>query len=80
MDEKRLKEANSLQEDIKNIEKVLAAHKGRKWIRAVFEKKKTIGIICPFYEELFYSVRFQNELAEWLEQKREQYQREFNSI
>ena len=79
MVEKKLEEANALKEDIKNIERVLEAHKGRKWIKVVHITKR-IGVMCPLYEDMSYSVRFQDELAEWLKQKREQYQKEFDAL
>lgn len=73
-----LEKANSLAEDIKNIELVLSAHEKHMWIRAIFSKK--LKVVCPRNEDLFYSVRFQDELAEWLKQKKEQYQKEFDAL
>lgn len=73
-----LEKAKDLESDICNIDKVLSEHKKRHWIKIIFNKG--VRVICPYYEELFYSVRFQKELAEWLEKKKEQYQKELDDI
>lgn len=73
-----LKKANELAEDIENLEKVLSAHEKRLWIKVIFLKK--LKVISPRTEDLFYSVRFQDELAEWLKQKKEQYQSELDAM
>jgi hypothetical protein len=73
-----LEKSNELAEDIKNMEEVLSAHEKRRWIKVIFLKK--LKVISPYDEDLFYSVRFQNELAEWLKQKREQYQSELDAM
>ena len=65
-----LNKANDLNQDIENIKKVLAEKEEQKWIR----------VISPKRTELFYSMRFQKELAEWLEQKKEEYQKELESL
>ena len=80
MKKEDLEKANKLNKDIKNIERVLAEHNKKRWIKAIFEKKSGISVISPWDDDLFYSVRFQNELAEWLEQKRKQYQDELDSM
>lgn len=73
-----LEKANELAEDIENLEKVLSAHEKRLWIKVIFLKK--LKVISPHNEDLFYSVRFQDELAEWLKQKKEQYQKELDDM
>ena len=70
-------EANKLSDDIKNIDKVLTEHNKYHWIKVIF--KKGLNVTCP-YEDMYYSVRFQNELAEWLKQKKEQYQKELDAL
>lgn len=78
MTKENLIKATELAEDIKNLEKVLLAHEKRKWIKAIFLNK--LKVISPHNEDLFYSVRFQDELAEWLKQKKEQYQKELDDM
>ena len=73
-----LKKANELAEDIKNLEEVLSAHEKRRWIKVIFLKK--LKVISPHDEDLFYSLRFQDELAEWLKQKKEQYEKELDNM
>ena len=78
MTKENLIKAIELAEDIKNLEKVLWANERKKWIRVIFSKK--LKVVSPHNEDLFYSVRFQNELAEWLKQKKEQYQKELDDM
>lgn len=70
--------AKNLIEDIKALEKVLAAHRRNEWVRVIFLKE--LKVISPYNEDCFYSVRFQNELVEWLKQKKEQYQKELDDM
>lgn len=65
-----LKKANEINEDIENIERVLEDSEKKRWIRVIGAKNT----------DMMYSVRFQNELAEWLKQKREQYQSELDAM
>ena len=78
MTKENLIKATELAEDINNLEKVLWSHERKKWIKAIFSKK--LKVVSPHNEDLFYSVRFQNELAEWLKQKKEQYQKELDDM
>ena len=71
------RKAKDLATDIDNLEKVLLDHSVNRWIKVVF--RKGLSVVCP-YEDLDYSVRFQNELAEWLKQKKEQYQKELDDL
>lgn len=65
-----LQQANELDNDIKNINKVIEENKDNRYI----------SVVGARHRELYYSVRFQEELAEWLEQKREQYQGELAAM
>lgn len=64
-----LRKANELQCDIDNISRILEVA-GHKWIR----------VISPKDTELHYSVRFQKELAEWLREKKNEYQEELDNL
>ena len=75
-----LQKANNLKEDIDNIEVVLSNSKSHKWIKPIFFKKKGLSVIGASHDKLYYSVRFQKELAEWLEQKLKEYQKEFDEL
>ena len=70
MKKELLGKAVELVEEIEKIENVLEDAKKHRWI----------SVIGATNTELFYSERFQKELAEWLEQKREQYQKEFDAL
>ena len=65
-----LKKANEINEDIENIDKVLGDSENKRWITVIGARNT----------DMRYSVRFQNELAEWLKQKREQYQSELDNM
>ena len=78
MKRENVKKAIRLYEDIANIDFVLTEHKTRNWIKVIFNKG--IRVISPDCKDVFYSERFQNELAEWLEQKRKQYQDELDAM
>lgn len=69
MKKETLKKANELQKDIDNISRILEVA-GHMWIR----------VISPENTELHYSVRFQEELAEWLREKQKEYQTEFDNL
>lgn len=64
-----LKKANELLQDIDNIGRIIEVA-GHKWIR----------VISPKDTELHYSVRFQEELAEWLKEKQKEYQEELDNL
>lgn len=70
MDKQILNKANELNSDIENIEKVLKDHYKHKWIR----------VISPNNQELHSSVTFQDELAEWLEAKKAEYQKALEEL
>ena len=70
MNRETLEKGNELQKDIDNITGILKDHKAHKWIR----------VISPRNEDVFYSVRFQNDLGEWLEMKRKEYQEELDRL
>ena len=70
MTQETLEKAYTLNEDIRKIDRVLDDNRNKRWIKVIGARN----------EENFYSVRFQNELAEWLKQKREQYQKELDDI
>jgi hypothetical protein len=72
-----LENAQELATDIDNIKKVLLDHKVHRWIKVIF--RKGLSVVCP-HEDLYYSVRFQKELAEWLKQKKEQYEKELDAL
>lgn len=66
-----LKKANDLLDDIETISKVIKEkEEERHWIR----------IITPNHKESYYSMRFQNELIDWLKIKKEEYQKEFDEL
>lgn len=70
MTRETLEKAKDLQKDIKNMENVLNDSKKRCWLR----------VISPSTKEYYYSVRFQRELAEWLKTKKEEYEKELESL
>jgi hypothetical protein len=71
MNKQTLNKANELLDDINNINKVLEAHAGRKWI----------AFKAPNYNsEIFVSPRLQGELAEFLKQKQGQYYKELEEL
>jgi hypothetical protein len=70
MTKELLEKANELKNDIAKINNVLIDHKKHKWI--------TVG--SPFENIPCYSKRFRDELAEWLEAKKEEYEKEFEGL
>ena len=71
MDLEKLRKANELNEDIQTMEGVIREAKSeRHWIR----------VITPAHKDAYYSVRFQNELVEWLKRKVSEYQKELDSL
>ena len=73
MTDKTYKKAVELKRDIENLSEVIEeSDKERRWIK----------VITPNTErrERYYSVRFQNELTEWLKTKRKEYMEEFDSL
>lgn len=49
-------------------------------LRKTKADKHWITISTPYQKEVVMSSRFQNELIEWLEQKLEEYQKEFDEL
>lgn len=70
MNRETLEKGNELQKDIDNITGILKDHNKHKWIR----------VISPDNKDIYYSVRFQNDLGEWLETKRKEYQEELDRL
>ena len=70
MTNETLNKANELKTDIDNIAVVLSDNANHKWIR----------VIGARHENVFYSTRFQEELAKWLETKLEQYEKELDEL
>lgn len=70
MTRETLEKAKDLQRDIKNMENVLNDSEKHYWLR----------VISPSTKEDYYSVRFQRELAEWLKTKKEEYEKELESL
>ena len=73
MTDETYKKAVILKSDIENLSKV---------IEESDKKKHWIKVITPDTEirEMYYSLRFQNELTEWLKNKKEEYLKEFESL
>ena len=68
-----LQKANDLNNDITKLSKI---------ITEVKEKHHWIQVVTPDTKKYDYgfSVRFQNELTAWLENKKQQYQKEFDEL
>ena len=68
-----LRKAKELAEDIRLIEGVLIEHKNHHQIKVVGAR---------FNEDLekCHSVRFQKELAKWLEDKKQEYEKELEEM
>lgn len=75
-----LNKAKELKEDIDNIALVLSDSANHRWIRVITDRFKRKSVIGAYHTDLFYSVRFQRELAEWLKAKLEQYQKELDEL
>lgn len=71
MTEKTYETAKNLIEDINKMETQ---------INEVKNCHHWISILTPDYEDLFYSLRFQRDLVEWLVAKKEEYQKEFDEL
>lgn len=73
MNKETLKKANELYKDIENISEVIEeSEKEKKWIKVITPKTEK--------RERYFSVRFQDELTDWLKTKREEYQKEFDNL
>ena len=70
MTKETLQKAKELEKDINLIQKILDVAKDHKWIK----------IITPMENEHYHSVRFQRELAQWLEDKKQEYMQEFDCL
>lgn len=68
---KTYERAKDLIDDIKRIEKQ---------INEVKTCNHWIAISSPDYPDVEYSIRFQNELVEWLSLKKKEYQKEFDEL
>lgn len=72
MTKEKLEKAKELEQDIKTIQDVLENSKKHKWIKVIGARHE--------HEEVWYSVRFQHELAKWLEDKRQEYEKELEEL
>lgn len=70
MTKETLSKAKELEEDLKILEKVIFASEDCKWIK----------IITPREVEHYHSVRFQKELAEWVKNKKQEYEEELERL
>lgn len=67
-----LEKANNLLNDIKRMSRIIDdKEKERKWISVISSGHKEDG---------YFTDRFEDELVEWLKVKREEYQKEFDSL
>ena len=69
MDKDTLQKAKELERDIKSITQILEEHNKQHWVQE--NKKKTDDV---------QSKRFQNDLAEWLRQRKEIYEKELADL
>ena len=73
MTDETYKKAVELKKDIDNLSEVIEDSDVRKkWIRVITPRTEMI--------ERYYSVRFQNELTQFLKDKREEYLEEFHNL
>ena len=72
MTKEQLEKAKELEQDIKMIQDVLEDSKMRKWIKVIGARHE--------HKEDWYSVRFQHELAKWLEEKKQEYEKELEEM
>lgn len=70
MDKETLNRAKELEEDIKSIEVLLEERKKRHWLIVTSPR--------PYNEG--QSERFQKELAQWLEERKEAYKKELEEL
>lgn len=71
MTETTFNKAVELKQDISNMDKQ---------IKEVTEDRHWISVITPRKGDMAYSRRFSGELLEWLKNKREEYQKEFEQL
>ena len=71
MTEGTYKKAVELKKDIYNMDKQ---------IKEITEDRHWVVVVTPRTADLAYSHRFQKELLEWLKNKREEYQKEFEQL
>ena len=73
MKNETFKKAVELTRDIENLSVVIEeSEKEKHWIKVITPKVEK--------RDVYYSVRFQHELTEWLRSKREEYQKEFDNL
>lgn len=72
MTKEQLEKAKELEQDIKMIQNVLEDNEKRKWIKVIGARHE--------YEMDWYSVRFQHELAKWLKEKKQEYEKELEEL
>lgn len=69
MDKDTLQKAKELERDIKSITQILEEHNKQHWVQVVSPKTDDVQ-----------SKRFQNDLAEWLRQRKEIYEKEMADL
>lgn len=72
MTKEKLEKAKELEQDIKMIQGVLEERENKRWI-------KVIGARCDQKYD-WHSIRFQHELAKWLEDKKQEYEKELEEL
>ena len=70
MTREQLEKAKILESDITNIKSVVEENKKNRWITVIGARTG----------EIYYSPRFQNELAQWLEAKKLEYEKELERL
>lgn len=69
MTKETLDKAKNLEQDIFAIERILEEQETRRWIRVISSRV-----------DIAQSSRFQKELAEWLKEKKVQYEKELEEL
>ena len=72
MTKEQLEKAKELEQDIKMIQGVLEDSEKRRWIKVIGARNE--------YKMAWYSVRFQHELAKWLKEKKQEYEKELEEL
>lgn len=70
MTKEQLEKAKKLESDIEHIKDVVKDNKNNRWITVIGARTG----------EIYYSPRFQNELAQWLEDKKLEYEEELERL
>lgn len=70
MTREQLEKAKRLESDIEHIKSVVEDSKKNRWITVIGARTG----------EIYYSPRFQNELAQWLESKKLEYEKELEEL